>query len=585
MGIETFWDYSLQKEVFRVSGSKGYTKTTSTDLKLGDFDGTRIEYGIQTFYVQTVGNKGDSYIVFYANDQLISNLYVNGETVDKIPVSEGDGQITVSIPVFYEIEYKIQAKFLANDDCLGSKSRIIELEKEIPTGLTATLSRNNDSTINYTPNTSFSLPIKFESGQTLSGGQTKTVKVYDNDVLKDTLSITVPNNSTVGTASVSFANGLDEGLHTIMCVFEGDEHNFRSELSFDISVGYNIVLDVPEYVINDGDVVIEAHISDYLSNPVEGAFIDITESSGLVIVYDESDGTDAQGSETITFTSSEFSSTVGFDTLFGCRVGINHHNYYITHLMVSQYDTSVVLVTDRDVVSNGYNATLTAQVIGDVKALPVTFSGGDIDTTVMANQNGVAFVYYNGNGERGLTDFTASIQGANDTIQIEDVVQYWNTLDNIAWNVNYKEQTATVSVLNRGYKIETHATSHRGLYIPYITDKSGLETYTSFDIVAKTANLSMPTQYLDNGEYVSDNTDIPINQGDKVHIFSRYDSANSRYFHYIVVNNPQHWAGYAMTYSRSAYNVLAIHVNKNRQYVIINNVKIRKLHEGEEVDL
>jgi len=286
--IETYWDYEINKECFKVCGEKGYVHSTDTSLSRADesIDNSLMEYFVIAYDVNVLRDVGTGKIAIYDDGEPIT---VYSKTTSGGVVSytahdfwDWNDQKTVAETVYlqlsYEAEHKIQARYLANKNCLPSKSVIDTVQLETPALFGSTLEYTGDTSFNE--GASPSLAFKFTSNNTSYQSDTKTVKVYLDDELISTEEVTL--SSGIGTFSVT-VDDLDAGQYGISAVFEGDTHNESCNCNELISVGYIItVTDYTGFPIgNDGSLT--ATVMDYLGNSVDDETVSWVDTNNNVI--------------------------------------------------------------------------------------------------------------------------------------------------------------------------------------------------------------------------------------------------------------------------------------------------------------
>jgi len=442
--IKTYYDYEIKKEAFEVLGDVGYTKSTDITLTPVSFSNSRIEYGVQTFTVDVVGEKGTSNIIVYDNDEPIP-IFVGGLQTDMIDWSEEDPELTFNVHLNYDVEHNLRARFKGNDRCLGSKSRLITITEPTPDAYSSTIRRYNDSTVNYTPNSAFSLPIEFVSGQSFVKAEVKSVEWFIDDVSQGTTNITLPANTDRGNTTLE-VNGLTDGSHTIRINFEGDEHSGASELTFNISVGYLIqILSYSPYSVNFENVNIRARLENYLGQGIANQTIwDVT--------------TDSNGEVNISRPYPHEPASVVSERRWTFRLPttIDDVTYYSDYITIVLYpDVTVSLTADTLITSQNYQSTITATVQGAETPIPVNFTGA-ISGTYTTSEDGLIVKQYNGSGA-GDVNVSAAITGSSSSLTIEDVLQYWRA-SGVSYNQEYTNVNGSLQSLSTGYKLTNGST-------------------------------------------------------------------------------------------------------------------------------
>ncbi|MBQ2654079.1 MAG: hypothetical protein IJF83_11025 [Methanobrevibacter sp.] len=122
--VETYYDYDIHRECFRVSDTASYTKTTDTLFQLTNTVSEVINYFTAIFSIDVIRNLGNSKV----------GIYDNGQLLQLIDFNENTSRITnFSLRLNYNVEHNLEARYFGNDECLASKSNVLPLLLEIPT--------------------------------------------------------------------------------------------------------------------------------------------------------------------------------------------------------------------------------------------------------------------------------------------------------------------------------------------------------------------------------------------------------------------------------------------------------------------
>ena len=257
--VSTIYDKDLNAKVFQVRDSERYTNSTQTFLGVS-YVNNRRDYVTVTLTANVEKDIGNSSVAFYCNNQLVG--------ISKIRDADNSKAISVHVPYGYN---KYYAKYLGNDQCLSSKSGVVELEineSNIPkTYLTLTLT---------------GLDTNNWIGSIKQLGATLTLKTVDGDVALTDKTVTVEVVGVVGVQEYTFDgasldlsdlfNSIDgfNGLTTIKVVYEGDNEYIGDEIEMAVRAGYDLSATANYPKIGAGDVtVITASLHKYDGTPME----------------------------------------------------------------------------------------------------------------------------------------------------------------------------------------------------------------------------------------------------------------------------------------------------------------------------
>lgn len=290
--LNTTFDSTINQKIFVLKGDEGYARTTdviaSLNTSFSDFD-SHMGYCHVGLDIEVVREIGDSTLLIFNNDELLYSIPYSDSHMDEIIDSDWNEKgvywednhlvigkkesdplyINTGLFLLYDTEHHIKVRYLGNKNCLGSHENIV-FNIPTPTAFESTLTLSSSSQ-RYLPNDTIDdVTLLFESENTIEN--TKSVKIYDNDVFLQTVTVTkdVPLTLDLGTFS--------DGLHTLKAVFEGDDEAYASETTYDISVGYKVMnATYPQYVIDGQTGSFTCTLRDYLDKPIVGEYISVSE--------------------------------------------------------------------------------------------------------------------------------------------------------------------------------------------------------------------------------------------------------------------------------------------------------------------
>lgn len=230
--IETYYDYEIKRECFRVSDSASYVHTTDTILKLVSTTQSVINYFTATFSLDVIRNLGNGSVAIYDNGNLLRLVTFN----------ENTSRITnLTLNLNYNTVHNIEARYLGNEECLPSKSMVIPINMEIPetfnTHLTFIDVPSNGVIDNPPSNQTVKLKLTDNNNQAISSA---TIKAY---VDEETTPVTLTTNSS-GVATLTGGTDwtADFGTHTFKAVYETTSSHFGVEAELELYLGYSATL-------------------------------------------------------------------------------------------------------------------------------------------------------------------------------------------------------------------------------------------------------------------------------------------------------------------------------------------------------
>lgn len=550
VNVDVGYDYNLHKRYYIVKGDVGYTKTTDIVLNQQStiIDST-IDYCTVTFTVDVKGDRGSSDIVFYDNGLPIKVFY-GGSEVEKLSWnSDITNPATISMRLSYDAEHNITARYLGNNSCLASKSRNYNIYRDRPS--------------HYLSEITFSSVTSFTTGSTVSITGTlvadshyssQDIKIYVDEELASTV-------QTGNDGSFTYTNSeLEDGVHSIRAVFEGNNYVSSTDNSIAISVGYNIDIEYDSIWV-DAVGNIKVTVTDYLGNLVDDVSVSCRLNSIDVLT-----GVTEDGVATLTNSNQQIELSTPL-TVF-CEG--NESNEFSPRVV---YVDSLDVTADETITSSNRTVVLSVSAQGwDLGDNMVSLEGAKVYLTnasqeyVILDSNNSATSYYQGNGS-GDVEITASLGVLAESIEIEDVLQYWNT-NGVSYNKSYILIYGRVMELTNGYKFQSYNGKLGSVGLPYSSNDTELE----FKVVNTSAN-----PILSVGELFANtfNSKISvINSNLKANDIVKIKNKISEGLLEVYVNGNLMANHVIPQSSNKLYNLaFALGNMNNTDYVTINNVK------------
>ena len=448
--LNTRYDSTLKKKVFILKGDEGYARTTDVLATIitsfNDYN-THISYCHVGLEIQVLREMGKSFLNIYNNDELLYQIPWNdsgmASIIDtdwnnkgvywedgKLIIGKKDDEHNINTGLFlpYEVENKIRVEYVGNKYCLGSEIKPIPLIVPLPNTFATTLTLSTVNTPHYVSIEDVDdISLLLECDNELTSA--KSVRIYIDNVLVDTVSLT---QDTPLTLDLSGEN-VSDGLHTVKAVWDGDDESYASESSFDISIGFQMKsLEVPSSILSGETGYAKVKVWDYFDEVWE-KFVAIQEwIDGWGWSEPICQAKEVDGNGEVTLNPVQFSGkkwAIAIDTwhselhdmriITPSTITFNHSN---TDVYSGTSDYMVANVMD----GSDYVRT----------TLPITLKYTYPDNTsttksVTTNSNGLFTDTYYGTG-KGTVRVDAIITGTEigGSTTIHDYTTYWNAITN-----------------------------------------------------------------------------------------------------------------------------------------------------------
>lgn len=420
--INTYWEKDLDppREAFKVSGDVGYTKSTDILLNYVSLNTLELDKCTATFEIDVVGDTGSSAVVIYNNGMRVP-FYINNTEYQQLAWNSQSSKTTITIPLNYVTANNIQARYLGNGQCLGSRSKVVSITEPRPPAAESSLAISLSKT-------------SFRKSESVSGTITLTadshysnvpIKLWVDDELISTTN-TDSNGEVVFTLTTS---DLNTGINKIKAEFAGNIYIYGAKKTVEISHGWNIkVLSYDKVWLNYIGAV-QIRVTDYFDNPVVNE----------IFYTDNSDN---------------LAGSLSGRTDNGGYATIENHNSgsttprFTTFVINSNYGDMSQSITPRNATLNEFEI-ITQGIISEGYSLPIKVRASAVDDNnevvplqgvkVSCNKCNPSYIYLDSNGEsnfeylgesRGdvLETFTLGSNGGSKSITIEDCVTYWTRL-------------------------------------------------------------------------------------------------------------------------------------------------------------
>lgn len=452
--VTSIYDNDLHKEVFKITGEKGYVKSTGTVLTQTAINKTNVNYAEVTFKVDVVGDRDSSNILFYDNGVLIPYYVGSSNTANTVlSWNVNSSETTVKLRLNYNVEHNIRAVYKGNNKCLGSSSNIIKPDTSITTEFITHLTLTCSSTLQY-ENESFTLTGVLKDYQD-NPIASQYIKIYDGNTF-------VERVSTNSSGTYSLSNSYtDKGVHSFRAVFEKTSNYYSSEAKLDISIGVDLqIIEYSDKWVNNRGYV-KVLRRDMFGEPYEDGAVRIYGNTKRELV----DGitgepivayTDENGIATFNYNPfvSPSPQSVMFDSIEAVSREVHSEtirvNSFLAYFPELTADTFTAKGQKFTVTANPYAMPVDDFYSGDYADIPIELTGF-VNDTLYTNANGVAEKTYIGKGE-GDVSITADFGGVTRTVNITDYLQYWRA-NNTSYNQSYTVLEGRLDEQAKGFKL------------------------------------------------------------------------------------------------------------------------------------
>lgn len=577
--ISTAWDYDLKEEVFRLTGDKGYLHKTQISIKeLSRKTGydDLLAYCLVEFEVSVNQDVGNSYIVIYDNGKAIPFIISNTEYT-QYTWTDSTTKKTVKVKLGYDVQHNITAKYMGNKNGLPSVSVNVPIFEALPNKYKAELSSTladlqfNTSTVE--------IPIKLTSlGEDgFLNTVDKEVNVYEHDRWKASAQLHAVQGDTEVEGTITIT-GMDDGIHDLYFLFDGDDDNAYCEMYLKIKVGYKLEFtSYPSATVHcvsnlyDNWNVVKVRVSDWSGNPIAGETVNVTG------VHSLSETTNSEG--IATFVEDEV------------------HNFVATYQNSSTAPKTIPCLHPiklENTISPQYMAegnanTVSVKVestweyaIGRLNNIPVYVSDSLSNTySALLDGSGVASFEYTNTSE---TDVTLTSQLGDVTAESthEVVWQYWNVVKGDIINREYTVLKGELIDVPNGVKIKPDNT---GMAI--IAFGEGADGFGGYEITfdnyqeVKNVQLAPGGWRRNEAGYTSWYFHENFN-GKEVYLGKRYPFTLKRWkdakgqWHFGVYQGSRSLLG-TPTSNANGEPAIRFIFRKNTDSAIINDIKIKKI--------
>lgn len=485
--LSTTYDSSLKQKIFVLKGEESYARSTDIILNLVEFSNSynNIQYMRVGLELDVLRDIGTSSITLYNGEDVLAVYDWDDESTKLILGTEEDVTSGFNFP--YQTDIDLWARYNGTKFCMKSESEHIRFNKDIPDKYSTTLTdRLSGHTLE---NGIIALPVRLECKDSIDFSRPYSLQLYIDDEPYQTVTGTLSANRTVYNLNNQFdLNNVNNGLHTFKLVYLGDDYTSESEVSFDISMGYNVSITCDKPLIPAqqwvGDPWNRATVTatDYFNTPVNNGDIILTVHDTSTITHSITGTTGSDGKCVFNlnddFTVREMISYN--DKLFlDASLETTHDTYSTGTINIPTFVSGTIRMdTTKSVVTRGQETTIMANVLPITQGLPVYW--GTNYGTSYTNSKGLSTINYTGTGAGNVT-FTANVGEVNNTITIIDALYYWKSRNNLT---PARYANCTVDHYSNSVKIFVNQVS-RPTMIYFDVDK--LTSFElSFDIVYST---------------------------------------------------------------------------------------------------
>ena len=239
--MTTVYDKDINEKVFKVRGDEAYAHTTDTTLSIQEF--TNSDDSIEGYRVgikyNVLRDIGASKVLLYDDDTLLATYDWTDTNTETTVGNSTSGGFLLS----YGEPHNLRMVYKGNNQCLGSKSRVVQFEKDIPQKFQTELEITSLSNVNLSNNKiTLSATVRV-NGQTTNNTKNRDVLIYVDDTYVDTK--TTNSSSNLSGVQVTLDEDLSYGSHTITCeVAQAPVINYATDSDV-TNKGYKIQVNYP----------------------------------------------------------------------------------------------------------------------------------------------------------------------------------------------------------------------------------------------------------------------------------------------------------------------------------------------------
>ena len=441
-----YQDSELEQPVGRVyymRGDEAYARSTDSVLSLitnwtnreDDIHGVRI--GVKYNILRSLGTS-TAYLMD-GDVELDQYTWTDDSTETTIGTSSSGGYI-----LSYDVPHDLWLKYKGNSQCIGSKSRHIPFQYDIPTKHKTVISfEGTPSEVVHNGDVDVTLTVTVND-ETPSSVQSRDILFYvDGELLDEPLT-----TDSSGVATITLED-LEDGYHTLTAHIDDDTDIYHATESYTVYVGLATILtisDYPNLFVNGVDNTVKVSARTEKDAPISDITVTLNGSTAT---------TDVNGIATFTFDSM----TTGSYT----ATGNDSESEAVTFNAVTV--TSITGSYDDGIASPNGNEQVRFTVNGDVTASQLDgtlkhISPAGVTTNYVKKTNDDGVVVTNIHcSDYGTHNVRYELGGVNsDYLDIIRPYQYWVT-DSTKSAYSPSLTNATITLKSGGYLFKKGSSS------------------------------------------------------------------------------------------------------------------------------
>ena len=477
-----------QEKFFMLRGDEAYARTTVCELSASNYNDDAIDYYTVDVTADVFRGLGTSFLDLFLNDELKPNQRWNTSTNVHHFTKTG-----LQLP--YGYKHTLYAIYRGNPQCLGSRSKVIELEYDIPskfaTGITITPTVSNS-------NVGLNVALTIGGSSTASGVHSRNILIYVDGVYHSTITTGANTNS-----ATTVINSLSMGVHKITAEVEKDRLINQGSASVEVALGYTVKLQKRwghATFVTNADNIFDVTVTDSYDNPIVGETVSFMGQT-------KSTGSDGVATFTVrTATAGKYKAT--------CR-GYQSNELSINPVNVTNITSMGTAIANADNVTS-----IWFDIEPKVPNVLIDMDGG-LDSHMYSNANGRAIDTYNGTGA-GIVNITGTTpNGLTSTITIYDYL--YSFVAGQDFPNRRCRIVGTLKQYNTYYEFSILSGIGSALFF---YNQEGLPNFP-MELYMKVASPSnnIKLTFCNNGSFGESNT-LNLNAGDE--IVCRYNSQTSK---------------------------------------------------------
>ena len=498
--VSVFYDEEVKGQVFKVRGDERYARTTKTTLELGTVTLNTSTFDLNVS-VNVYRDVGSSNLVIYDNDVIIYNeTWTSTDTARTITLND----------LAFEVEHNLVAKYIGNNQCSPSSSKVVAKEEIDPRKTEAILTIDNNN-VRFDPHGTFTATVTLDNDVKSEWNDNQDIEiVYDGE--------TVTTINTSSTRQFTISDLGNPKRHTLSIIYRGSTHLIAKTITIQLSVGYLLVPTIPNIGVYGSSLDIPIFLEDYLGEPVIGETVTFQAYKNNTWTTLDTEVTNNEGKATLSWDIDVFEDISL--RLIGSRFGYEwYHN-------IIEVESLTMSASPPRLLKN--TPTLLSVDTGiEAPNIPIEL-GGYVSDRIYTDTNGVAQRNVMGTGRASKT-ITATLTDISSELQLDDYVQYWESSS--GGSLEYYTRSKNVDVTTNSSGCTIIPTSSDSMErIDFSDERFDMWNLILDGVSTTDTQVKIGIQYRNsNAEYVTWSNTIPQNLTNAtIYMDRHYDSSTGK---------------------------------------------------------